>query len=184
MTDFALEKEMTPIVRKWLEDQGYIVRPEMATANNCDLVGCKFNMDNVRLRIKMQQKTPLPALAFEEYRRDRTAELGVVPCKRIRRAWMPLYKNIIAVELKLSRTSEVVSQAQTHIHYTHGSYIAMPIRTAKRAVERTLGVGVLGVRKSSVKILKYAVRCQPKNEWFSHRIAEVFWRHHRNELKL
>lgn len=182
MSSFKLEKEMTPIVRKWLEDEGYIVRAEMVSANNCDLIGCSFNPDNVRKRIELKQATALTWRDFDPVEEDPNSLLGFKSVDRVVREWMPLYENIIAVELKLSRISEVISQARTHMHYTHGSYIAMPIRTARRAVDRTLGVGVLGVRKSSVEILKYAVRCRPKNEWFSHRIVEAFWRFERKQV--
>lgn len=182
MSDFKLEKEMTPIVRKWLEDEGYVVRCEMIVANLCDLVGCSFNSSNVKKRIALRQKTVLTWRDFDPTVEDPESLLGFKSVDPVRREWMPLYENIVAVELKLSRISEVISQAEAHNHYTHGSYIAMPIRTARRAIHKSLGVGVLGVRKGGVEILKYAPRSVPRNEWFSHRIAEAFWRYERKEI--
>jgi hypothetical protein len=176
MSNFKLEKEMTPIVRKWLEDQGYIVRPEMVTVNNCDLVGCKFDMDNVRLRVKQRQKTPLSSAALSVIERD--------PDTR-RPEWMPLASHIIAVELKLSRIREVVDQALWHTYHAHQSYIAMPLKNAERAMEKEkVGrVGVLGVTPQGVQLLHRAAENNIRGS-YSDRIAEVFWRYHRNELKL
>lgn len=187
MTDFQLEKDMTPIVRKWLEDQGYIVRPEMVTANNCDLMGCMFNMDNVRLRIKMREKTPLTAQFYNPWKRDRSAVLGIVHRPIEPREWMPLASHIIAVELKLSRIAAVINQAKSHKRYARSSYIAMPLDTARHAIgmAQRYGVGVLGVTPQGVEMLCQAADNKIKNDnWGSETIAEVFWRYHRKELKL
>ena len=184
MTVFKLEKDMTPIVRKWMEDIGYLVRAEMGSANICDIIGCFFDMTNVAKRIALKEKTPLTWRYFDPVVEDPKSLLGFTSVKPVRRPWMPLHKSIVAVELKLSRISDVVSQAKVHNHYVHQSYIAMPMAVAERALDRAVDVGVLGVYESGVTILKAAPSSEPKDEWYAHKIAEVFWRYHRKELSI
>ena len=48
-----LEKDMTPHFERWLKHQGYVVKRELPTSEGvCDLVGCYFNQNNVKLRKK------------------------------------------------------------------------------------------------------------------------------------
>lgn len=175
MSDFKLEKEMTPIVHEWLEYRGYIVRPEMVSANNCDLMGCRINQIHALWRINHHQKTPLTCRQMAAMEDDGETK-----------PWMPLASKIVAVELKLSRMSEVVEQAKWHRNYSTQSFIAMPERMAERAISKakSWGIGVLAVKKDSVAVFYDAPINHIEDKWFYHTIAEVFWRYHRNELKL
>ncbi len=73
--------------------------------------------------------------------------------------WVPLHNRIVAVELKLSRTSEVLGQAASHRAFASESYVAMPVENAERAAETRFaefyaaGVGILGVTRSACKVL-------------------------------
>jgi hypothetical protein len=67
--------------------------------------------------------------------------------------WLPLHKRIVAVELKLSRVSEAIQQAQSNLAFATESYIALPMDQAlrvatnqsRRTAIRRMGVGLLGV---------------------------------------
>lgn len=57
---FRLEKEMTPVVTKWLKDQGLLVKPEFTTPwGICDLVGCSLNPESVVTRRGLKQSAQL-----------------------------------------------------------------------------------------------------------------------------
>jgi hypothetical protein len=66
--------------------------------------------------------------------------------------WMPLSERIIAIELKLNRVSEALSQARAHRHIADEVYIGLPAPLAMRIAEsgraehfQTSGVGILSI---------------------------------------
>jgi hypothetical protein len=74
--------------------------------------------------------------------------------------WAPLHKRLIAVELKLSRITEVLHQAIGHLEFADESYVGLPMATAKRliAAKRKMefiqaGVGILGIDATKCRIL-------------------------------
>jgi hypothetical protein len=64
--------------------------------------------------------------------------------------WEPLHLRIVAVELKLSRISEALAQAQSNYSFATESYVALPARLAHRLLRssrvevfRRTGIGLL-----------------------------------------
>ncbi len=123
MSDFAFEKDMTPIVAAWMREQGLLVRPETRLWSLCDIVGCALNVDRLELRLGRRQ------------------------------GWRPLQDRIIAVELKLSRVTDVLHQAYNNLSWVDESYAAMPVGIARRVYGRKErwgkywrnGIGLLAV---------------------------------------
>ena len=123
MSDFAFEKDMTPIVAAWMREQGLLVRPETMLWSLCDIVGCALNVDRLELRLGRRQ------------------------------GWRPLQDRIIAVELKLSRVTDVLHQAYNNLSWVDESYAAMPVGIARRVYGRKErwdkywrhGIGLLAV---------------------------------------
>ena len=78
-----------------------------------------------------------------------------------RNGWFPMHKRLVAVELKLNRIEEVLSQARNNLLFAQESYIALPKDVANRVSEKRArwapyfegGVGLLSVTKRSCEIL-------------------------------
>lgn len=75
-------------------------------------------------------------------------------------AWYPLHKEIVAVELKLSRLVEAIAQARRYLGFATSSYVAAPADRARAWLEhrgqeyfRAESVGLLAVRPSRVETL-------------------------------
>ncbi|HET9183803.1 MAG TPA: hypothetical protein VFP59_16855 [Candidatus Angelobacter sp.] len=97
--------------------------------------------------------------------------------------WVPLHNRIVAVELKLSRTSEVLAQAASHRAFASESYIAMPSKIAERAAETRFaefgaaGVGILGVTRKACKVLLHpSASGVPVQPTLQAHCVERFWR--------
>jgi len=57
---FTKECEMTPVAAAWLKDSGHIVRQEFIVPHGyVDLVGLRFNPENVQRRLALKQKTAI-----------------------------------------------------------------------------------------------------------------------------
>ena len=73
--------------------------------------------------------------------------------------WIPLHDRIVAIELKLGRVNDAISQAYSHLAFTTESYVALPSEVAVRAVgvRRSkfvaAGVGLMAVERSGCKVL-------------------------------
>jgi len=74
--------------------------------------------------------------------------------------WAPLHVRIVAVELKLSRISEVLAQAQANYAFATESYVALPAKLAHRLMRssrvddfRRAGIGLLAAYPSSCRRL-------------------------------
>ena len=97
--------------------------------------------------------------------------------------WVPLHKRIIAIELKLARISEVLSQAQSNLEFADESYVGLPINKAKelfaKRKERRLieeGIGILGINQGEVRVLLRS-RCRDESDRILNmHCAERFWR--------
>ncbi len=154
---FKLEKEMTPIVVKWLQDNGFLVKTESGILHNCDVVGCLFDQKMVHLRGTLRQKTAIRAGDTKSY------------------AWQPIYKSLVAIELKLIRISDVISQARNNAYSVTASYIAMPREIAYRAIAkaRDAKVGVISVWESDCRVILEPTHLKYMN---SHHLADSFWR--------
>ena len=98
--------------------------------------------------------------------------------------WAPLHKRLIAVELKLSRITEVLHQAIGHLEFADESYVGLPMPTAKRLVEGKrktefiqAGVGVLGIESTKCRILlKSAASKSTSDSVIQAHCIERFWR--------
>jgi hypothetical protein len=98
--------------------------------------------------------------------------------------WAPLHDRIVAVELKLSRVSEALAQAASHLAFATESYIALPAEIADRAATgprsaefRNSGIGILAVTRKACKIVLPASQggVQPIDALQMH-CVERFWR--------
>jgi hypothetical protein len=99
--------------------------------------------------------------------------------------WVPLQRNLIAVELKLSRVEEAMSQAQNNLIFADKSYVGLPKDLAIRvAAKRTRwsafldnGVGVIAVapRECTIVIPSRNRSSQPDPVVQFH-CVEKFWR--------
>ncbi len=74
--------------------------------------------------------------------------------------WIPLHKRIVALELKLSRVSDVLHQAINNLEFADESYVGLPIKNAKRVMDspkwlefQEKGIGILGVDSLQCKVL-------------------------------
>ena len=98
--------------------------------------------------------------------------------------WMPLHKKIVAIELKLTRVTEVLHQAAAHLEFADESYVGLPLKTARKLVEsrrkeefREMGVGVLGLEETTCEALLAAGRArEASNPVLQGHCVERFWR--------
>jgi len=79
--------------------------------------------------------------------------------------WLPLHERLVAIELKLSRVSDVLYQAKLNREFADESYVALPFEVAQRAKLRDLdygfselGVGLLAVAGDRLEVLLQAHR--------------------------
>lgn len=111
----------------------------------------------------------------------------VIPCKngslQKRNGWAPMHDRIVAVELKLSRVSEALAQAVSNRAFATESYIALPMKVAKRFTDsarypqfRTAGIGVLGVTPISCTVISQASEAIEPDVTLQMHCVERFWR--------
>ena len=219
---FQYEHQMTKPTVRWLESKGLHVKREFPTPwGICDLVGCSFNKQNVKIRIKSGQKNPIGShfrvlllnyipdskenefVSFEniykefkdffdesyigkelqKLKRDKFIEEVRPQCFHKLNGWYPLHNKIIAVELKLKRISEVLSQAQSNLAFAEESYVGLPIdkarslfnyRKEKQLLEN--GIGILGIGHNKVQVLLRSKYANKSNHILKMHCAERFWR--------
>jgi hypothetical protein len=102
-----------------------------------------------------------------------------------RNGWFPLHKRLVAVELKLHRIEEVLSQAQNNLMFATESYVALPKDVAIRVSEKRArwapffesGVGLISVTKRACDVL-IRPRRQPSttDNIIQFCCVEKFWR--------
>lgn len=99
--------------------------------------------------------------------------------------WCPLHKKIVAVELKIARISEVISQAQCNLEFADESYVGLPYDNAKHLFKsreiRQLakkGVGIIGIREDGIRVLLRSNSKGNSNSISAMHCVERFWRTH------
>ncbi len=99
--------------------------------------------------------------------------------------WFPLHKRIVAVELKLVRISEVISQACSNLEFADESYVGLPYDNAKNLFasrdKRQLaekGIGIIGVRKEGIKVFLKSKFNDDSSPVSKMHCAERFWLTH------
>jgi hypothetical protein len=97
--------------------------------------------------------------------------------------WFPLHKRIVAVELKIARISEVISQACSNLEFADESYVGLPYDNAKhlfasrdirQLVEK--GIGIIGVHKAGIRVLLRSKHKSDSNSISAMHCVERFWR--------
>lgn len=85
-----------------------------------------------------------------------TNEGGYQKCN----GWIPLHKKIVALELKLSRISDVFHQAVGNLGFAQESYIGIPMATGRRLMSssrleayKQKGIGILGIARDKCTVL-------------------------------
>lgn len=103
-----------------------------------------------------------------------------------RNGWVPLHDRLIAVELKLSRISEVMNQAKSNLGFADESYVGLPADVAQRIYQAPArwseffdaGVGLLSVKSDGCEILIHSSKA--KDDWLDTSLqmycVEKFWR--------
>ena len=97
--------------------------------------------------------------------------------------WAPLHKKVVAVELKLTRVSEVMSQAVANREFATHSYVALPmnlaarlVRSERRRMFTSEGLGLLGVSAVSCRELIVPKKAAaPGNGVIQMHVVERFW---------
>jgi hypothetical protein len=98
--------------------------------------------------------------------------------------WIPLHKRIVALELKLSRISDVLHQAINNLEFADESYVGLPIKNARRVMDspkklefQEKGIGILGIDSAKCKVFLPAIsKKYEQNQTFQIYCAERFWR--------
>jgi len=85
---------------------------------------------------------------------------------RLNRRRLPLKAEVVAVEAKLTRWTDAITQALSYLSFANRSYVALPQRTvlkSKRVKDACLdsGIGLLSVGKSNAQVLVRATRREP-----------------------
>jgi hypothetical protein len=98
--------------------------------------------------------------------------------------WAPLHARVVAVELKLTRVSEAISQAVSNREFATQSYVAFPMKFALRLAESKRahvfirsGIGLLGVSaRGCCEVIKPHLANVPRNSLIQSHVVERFWR--------
>lgn len=100
--------------------------------------------------------------------------------------WLPLHERILAVELKLTRVSEAVSQATAHFAFAPEAFVALPRALAERVArdERRVrfamtGLGLLAVgRRNCTVLVPPAGKQEAIEPVLQLSFLERFWKSH------
>jgi hypothetical protein len=98
--------------------------------------------------------------------------------------WMPLHQRIVALELKLTRVQDALTQAASHQAFAGEVYVGLPtdlavgVATSQRAVAfRSEGVGILSVGKDRCNVVLHPQAPRyPVNYSLQTHCVERFWR--------
>ncbi|MFA5422704.1 MAG: hypothetical protein WC374_02480 [Phycisphaerae bacterium] len=115
--------------------------------------------------------------------KDKFVEEVEAGCFHKLNGWYPIHKRIVAVELKLSRISEVLAQARNNLAFAEETYVGLPINKAKdlfeNRKERQLierGVGILGINRDKVQVLLRSKSSESSDFVLKMHCAERFWK--------
>ena len=98
--------------------------------------------------------------------------------------WAPLHKDLIALELKLTRVNDALNQAIDNLGFADESYVGLPMETAtrlmasrKKAEFTDRGIGILGMNTDNCKVLLKSnpLKSNPNPIVQMHSV-ERFWR--------
>lgn len=126
--------------------------------------------------VVLEQTQRLIAAGFVRLRGDRLQKLN---------GWIPLHKRLIAIELKLTRVEEAISQARNNLIFADRSYVGLPKELAVRVANKSArqssflesGVGLLAVTRRECEILIPSRRCSTKPDpVIQFYCVEKFWR--------
>jgi hypothetical protein len=98
--------------------------------------------------------------------------------------WAPLHAELVAIELKLARVSEAVSQAASNRQFATHSYVALPMHMALRLAQSKRadllagrGIGLLGVSAARCReLIKPSPGVTVQNPLIQMHVVERFWR--------
>jgi hypothetical protein len=98
--------------------------------------------------------------------------------------WAPLHTRLIAIELKLARVSEAVSQAISNRQFATDSYVALPMHVALRLAQSkradtltSQGIGLIGVSAARCReLIKPSSNTAVQNPLIQMHAVERFWR--------
>lgn len=106
--------------------------------------------------------------------------------------WAPLQERIVAVEMKLGRIEEALSQARNNASFASESYVALPhsvadniLRSeARRARFESARIGLLAVTMESCRVVIAAEQViEQENPAFSFHCVEKFWHSHSKTIQ-
>ena len=97
--------------------------------------------------------------------------------------WVPLHTRVVAVELKLARVAEALSQAIANREFATHSYVALPMQIATRLSHSqtrhaftSRGVGLLGVSPDFCReLIAPKLARTSSNELIQMHVVERFW---------
>ena len=97
--------------------------------------------------------------------------------------WLPLHKELVAVELKLSRIEDALCQAVNNLGFADESYVGLPVEVAKRLMKgrkrgefEKSGVGIVAISPSGCRVLMRSVSGLSKpDEVTQTHCVERFW---------
>jgi len=95
--------------------------------------------------------------------------------------WFPLQQRLVAIELKLSRVSDVIDQASANLAFVDESYIATPMLVARRVMQhrlhelQTQGIGLIGVERSEATTLLPSEPTSSPDPVVQAHCVERFW---------
>lgn len=98
--------------------------------------------------------------------------------------WAPLHARIVALELKLHRVQDALSQAVSHLAFAEESFVGLPTGLAERIANspraarfQSEGVGIVSVGLNRCMILVAPeIRRHPVNQTLQMHCVERFWR--------
>lgn len=106
--------------------------------------------------------------------------------------WFPLCKKVMAVELKLNRIEEAMTQAMNNLNFAQESYVGLPSTVALRLSAKRdrwakyieSGVGLLGITPASCDIVIRSRRGESKpDDVLQFCSVEKFWRSYLKAIK-
>ena len=97
--------------------------------------------------------------------------------------WAPLHKRIVALELKLTRVQDALSQAMSHLAFAEESFVGLPAGLAERVANsnrarefRNSGVGIVSVGAEECGVLLQSKPRTVANPVMQMHCVERFWR--------